>query len=196
MNHKKLSVPDANFLIEQIQTRIVNRRSTGNAVFNDFQFREVLNSLPRRFVNPLTGIVGADVADRASYAEAQLREAWVDYMEGEGAKATKQQQNAFLVDTADQFVKQQLQGVEFSISKAPPPELKVIEQKLPKTAVLTPQDLTRIASELKAGRVSLQTARVLAQYDLRTSSEMSQFIRSQMRLVGRFGKACSRATEG
>lgn len=188
MNHRKLSVPDANFLIEQLATRDREAKDKGNEVFNDFQFRQVIDGLPRRFANPLTGIVAADVADRASYAEAQLREAWVDYKNGAGATASKQEQNAFLVGSADEIVKQQLQGVDFSISKAPPPELKVIEQKLPKTAVLTKEDLSRIGEELRQGRVSPNTARVLQQYDLHTALEISQFIRSQMRLAGSAAK--------
>jgi hypothetical protein len=187
MNHKKLSVPDANFLIEQIATRDRLAKEKGTSVFEDPQFKAVNTTLAAPFTDPMTQVIRADAVDRVRYAQALLREQWVNYMQANPQANTPQGQkdaNVFLVESADRIQKQQLSGLMGSMTPAPKPEFQTIEQRLPKAAVMSKQSFQQMAKEITSGAPSPQTLQMLRTYNINSPIEISQFVRSQARLLG------------
>jgi hypothetical protein len=185
MNTGKLETQDAAWLIGQVELRDSAARArfgTQDKLFDDFQFRQTLSGLEARFSDPVTGLIGADRADRAAYARAMLMMQWSSYAQGEGATATLQARQKWLTETSDAIVSHERGTESLSISPAPKPVLA--PQDWTKETVVSATDVVRIVNEVKNGTYSPESLKLFSQWHITNGDDVVRFIRVQMRLNG------------
>lgn len=179
----KLTVSDANFLIEQIDRR--NKAAQDGPLkkaLEDVGFRVQLDLLKQRFADPVTGIVASDKADKAAHASAMFIDAWTRRFESGESEKDKAK---WLADKADEITKYQ-RGPDAMSGLAPAaptktgdgPIIEPLEKRLPPSLVLTADDFKSI----QQGRITSNLQKQLTQFHI-FPDEQAAFIAAQLKLL-------------
>ena len=177
LNSGNLTTEDASFLMGQLKNASDTRHGDRKGIFDDFLFKEELRNLKGRFVDPMTGIIAGERADRVAYAEAMFREYWALWnKDPEFKNGSSEDKIKLLSDKATSIV-QQMRGPEpLIINPAPPPAfISDEDMSLPKVLLLEEADLRSAL----AGRWTDAGKAQLKKLNLRRSSELGAFLHSQ-----------------
>lgn len=183
----QLTTEDAAALIGQIRQARDSGKDKESGIWNDFQFRQVLNGIDAQFRGELGQYENDKSAMSASFAQAMFMERWLLASQGGGIPVEKRA--AWLTDVAQEVIATAKGPDGVVIKPRPVPQfqsMKDVEARLPTNLVVDPASL----SAKQRGTTTTEMQKALDQYGLRTPSEQGAFLKSQLRLyIQKNGKA-------
>lgn len=179
MARGSLEAADAAWLMDQLD-RKTSADSTLSNPLSDPTFRQTAQGLAGRFVDPTSGAITADRADRLDHARALLSDAWITYLSGKGATADTGEKIQWLTDKADTIVRT-MRGDIVMATKEPEPAFPAITARLPQAVVVTQEEAEGYRD---SEAVPPRLRAVFWRYGLMNRIQRSVFMQSQLKQLG------------
>lgn len=183
LNTGKLSAVDAQDLHRQLDEHEKSQGDKDPYHFKDPVFQTQLTEIKNAFADK-NGVFGGDAADRARHAQAMLQDQWSQAVDSGKVPQDESAKLKWLNDKSDAIVKYLRHGSTFGSDtpQASPKAAigakevpKPLEERLPKTQVLTADDFT----QFQKGTVTPNFAAQARSAGI-TDDEQAEFIRSQL----------------